>query len=96
VTPRLVRAALARADLQEIWSYVAEDDLRAADALIDRLDRAAQMLAERPFIGRLRPDIHADVRGFSVGRYLLIYRPIKGGVEIVRVVHGARDLARLF
>lgn len=46
-------------------------------------------------MGPARPDIAKEMRYHPVGSYLLLYRLIKNGVEIVRVVHGARDLLAL-
>ena len=46
-------------------------------------------------LGPARPDIAANLRYSIVGRYLILYREIRGGVEVVRVVHGARHLPDL-
>lgn len=50
------------------------------------------MLADNPGAGRDRNDIVAGIRSFPVGRYLLFYRMLADGVELVRVLHGARDI----
>lgn len=47
-------------------------------------------------MGRLRPDIAQELRYFTVGKYLILYRAVPDGVQIVRVIHGARDLPNLF
>ena len=57
--------------------------------------REGGALSENPRLGPARPDLAADLRYFPVGRYVLLYREIPGGVEIVRCVHGARDLPGL-
>ena len=49
-----------------------------------------------PLMGPARPELGRDLRSFPVGDYLLIYRPVKEGIELVRVVHGARNLRRIF
>ena len=54
------------------------------------------MLARNPAAGRERPELVSDLRSFLVGRYILFYRPIDDGVEIVRVLHGARDIDSIF
>jgi toxin ParE1/3/4 len=46
-------------------------------------------------VGRLRGDLLPDLRGFVVGRYLIFYRPIEDGIEVVRVFHGARNVEAL-
>ena len=47
-------------------------------------------------MGRLRPGIAPELRYFTVGKYLILYRTVPDGVQIVRVIHGARDLPHLF
>jgi toxin ParE1/3/4 len=47
-------------------------------------------------MGPARPDIARELRYHPVGNHLLLYRVIQGGIEIVRVVHGARHLQDLF
>ena len=66
-----------------------------ADRMLDRLQAAMATLSENPKIGPARPDLAAGLRYFPVGRYVLLYREIPGGVEIVRCVHGARNLPGL-
>ena len=60
--------------------------------------RTCGLLADNPAMGRRRDDLAAGLRSFPDGKYLIIYRAMRGveGVEIVRIVLGARDLASLF
>jgi toxin ParE1/3/4 len=94
--PGFTRTALAEDDLVDIWLYIAEDNPRAADALLDNIDRKCDLLAQNPQLGQARPDIAPELRYFPVGNYLILYRITPEGIEIVRVVHGARKLANLF
>ncbi len=84
---KLTRTARAEADLIEIWQGIAADNPAAADRLLDRIDEICTRLAERPSLGPARPDIAPDLRYFVVGKYLILYRKIPKGVEIVRVAH---------
>lgn len=93
---RFTRTAQAEEDLIEIWTYVAADNMDAADRLLDRFDDVCGQLAENPRMAPLREDLTKELRAFVVGRYLLLYRERSFGVEIVRVVHGARHLPDLF
>lgn len=86
----------AREDLITIWAHIAEDNPQAADRLLDRLEEAANRLADNPQIGPARDDIRPGLRYLVSGPYLLLYRIRDGGIEIVRVVHGRRDLNGLF
>ncbi len=90
------RSRRAEEDLIEIWTFIAQDDLAAADRLLDRIDAACAHLAENPALGPARRDLAADLRYFVVGAYLILYRKADVGVEIVRVMHGARHLPNLF
>jgi toxin ParE1/3/4 len=90
--PVISKRPRAKIDLIEIWDYIADDSEARADAFIDRIDQKFRTLAQRPLIGRLRDELAADLRSFPVGRYVIYYRPLPNGVEIVRVLHSARDL----
>jgi toxin ParE1/3/4 len=46
-------------------------------------------------LGPERSDIGPGVRALTIGRYLALYRVVGEDVEIVRVVHGARDMREL-
>jgi toxin ParE1/3/4 len=90
--PRFSRTLRAEDDLIDIWVNVAGDDQKAADSLLDRIDRICGSLAMFPELGPARPDLAPDLRYMPVGSYLILYRVIYDGVEIVRVVHGASAL----
>lgn len=93
---RIQRTPRADQDLEEIWFFIAQDDPAAADRWLDTLEERIGLLADNPLMGPARPDIARELRYHPVGNHLLLYRVIQGGVEIVRVVHGARDLLDLF
>ena len=86
----------AEADLSEIFAYIAVDDLAAAEQTLRRIGAKCDGLADNPGIGRGRPDLHETLRSFPVGNYVIFYRAVTGGIEVVRVLHGARDIDRLF
>ncbi len=92
--PRIVRTAEAEEDLIGIWLYIAQDNPAAADDTVRSVDEKCSMLAEFPKIGKPVPELREEMRRWPVGRYLILYREIPDGVEIVRVIHGARDLKR--
>jgi toxin ParE1/3/4 len=92
---RIRRTARAELDLEEIWFFIAQDDPAAADRLLDTFEEKLRLLAGNPQMGPARPDIAPELRYLPVGNYLFLYRLIDGGIELVRVVHGARDLFNL-
>ena len=93
---RIQRTPRADQDLEELWFFIAQDDPAAADRWLDTLEEKIALLADNPLMGPARPDIARELRYHPVGNHLLLYRVIQGGIEIVRVVHGARDLLNLF
>ena len=49
-----------------------------------------------PGAGQARSELMPNLRSFPVGRYLIFYRPIPDGIEVLRVLHGARNLRKIF
>jgi toxin ParE1/3/4 len=90
--PTLKRHPLAEQDLIEIYHYIHRDNPSAAEKLVREVDAKCELLARSPRIGRARPELMPDLRSFPYGAYLILYRIIEDGVEIVRVVHAARNL----
>jgi toxin ParE1/3/4 len=86
----------AEADLQEIWLYLAQRNEQAADRLIASVSQQFETLAAFPGLGQRSEDLAQGLRGSPVGRYVIFYRPFEGGIEVFRVVHGARDIKSLF
>ena len=86
----------AENDLIEIWQYIAEDDQEAATRVLYSLDEKFHLLAQNSKLGPARPDIAPELRYFIEGNYLILYREAAEGIEVVRIVHGARSLKALF
>ena len=86
----------AKADLREIWSYVAQGNAEAADRLAATIVDKYRLLAKHPRLGRARDELDSGLRSFLVGSYLIFYRPTDEGIEVVRVLSGYRDLDALF
>jgi toxin ParE1/3/4 len=86
----------ATQDLEEIYDYIALDNIEAAERLQARLQKRWRGAAENPGTGRRRPELRQDLRSVTEGNYLIFYRQIEDGIEIVRISHGARDIETLF
>jgi toxin ParE1/3/4 len=86
----------AVADLDEIWLYISQDNPDSADKFIGELASRFPKLASMPEMGRLREELSPGLRSFPVGRYIVFYRRAGDGVEIIRVLHGARNFPPLF
>ena len=91
----MVRSRQAEDDLIEIWLHIARENPPAADQILERIEATFQTLAAYPMMGPARPDLRADLRYFVAGHYLILYRAQANGVEIVRVLHGARHVPNL-
>lgn len=94
--PRGLRTPQAEDDLVEVWAYIAEDSEEAADRFLGRIENACRRLAENPLTGRDRSQLAPRLRSLAMSSYVLFYRPRSDGIELIRVLHGARDLPALF
>ncbi len=84
-------------DYQAIWDDVAEHGSPdAGDPLLRTLDDRVQFLSDRPGAVPARPVLRPRLRSFPVGSYVLFCRRARRGIELVRVLHGARDLQPVF
>lgn len=92
---RLCVSPRAADDLDAIVDYLTENSPAAAARVLQRIEAQARQLLEQPDAGRARPELGAGLRHRPVGAYLILYRVVGDDVEIIRVVHGRRDLGDL-
>jgi toxin ParE1/3/4 len=89
--------AAASQDLREIVEYLAaEGSPEVARRFVQGLTERCQSLADMPGMGRRREELSPGLRSVPEGNYVVFYRPAEDGVQIVRVLHGARDIERIF
>jgi toxin ParE1/3/4 len=93
---KVIYAPQAEAELVEIGAYIALDSERNAEAFVTKLREKAMRIALNPRIYRMREDLAPGLRSAAFGNYLIVFRIIDGAIEVVRVLHGARDLPSLF
>jgi len=86
----------ASRDLEEIADFLAEDDAFAAARLVDAIEEKCRALAAMPGMGRARDEFAPGLRSSLSGRYLVFFRPVDDGIQVIRIVHGSRDLPKLF
>ena len=93
----IVLLPVAEADLEDIWLSIALDKPRAADRQIQMIMARIERLGAFPEIGTIRLDLGIFIRLLVESPYVIPYR-FDGAskVEIIRVLHGARDLPELF
>src|SRR5271170_3778684 len=94
-----VLTSLAKADIFEIWSYIAEDSEDAADRVEQAIYDACEFVAEAPVRGHSRPDFTPrSLRFWTLTRYAtftVVYRYETAPVQIVAAVHGKRNIQRI-
>ena len=82
----------AVADLQEIAVYIAAENPRAANAVVDTIERRLRRLVQHPHIGIPSEDIGPDIRRLVMGQYLAFYTVAASTVRVLRVLHGKRRI----
>ena len=88
----------AMADLDGIWDYIGirNDNPNAAYRQLQMLYEKFSFLAKQPLMGERREDLGTNLRSFVARNYVVVYRPLSEEIEIIRVVHSARDIHALF
>jgi toxin ParE1/3/4 len=87
-------ARKAETDLIDIWMYVAEQNVDAADRLIDAIGEVCNLLAREPLLGEVFDRTRPSLRRFSHDNYVIYYLTTMP-ITVVRVLHGARDAGEL-
>lgn len=82
----------AQTDLDDVWLYIAQDNPQAADRFLDTLEEKLAMLTTHPNVGRKCDELGPGLQRFPVSAYVVFYRFQAEHMEIVRVLHGARDI----
>ncbi len=99
MTRHAVTSELAEEDLLQLADYIAEQNPRAARRFVKYVRKRISTLAFMPSLGAAWADSPIpDLRFWPLTRYknyVIFYRPIVNGVEIIRILHGARDIPRL-
>ena len=93
---RIEFAERALSDLEEIWVYFSETSEKTADKILKQITEKFPKLLNYPEMGRERNDLLIGLRSFPVGKFVIFYQRIEPGIEIVRVVHGSRDISPVF
>ena len=86
----------AVSDLEEIWIYIASHSIRNADSLIDQLYSKCIEISELSGIGRKRDELFPGILSLAYKKHVIFFMRGKDRVEIVRILHGARDMPKVF
>jgi len=93
---RCTFTARAEGDLEDIADYIAQDSPTRALAFVRRLRDRCHALTLHPYSGRARPELRPELRSVPTGSYVIFYRPLADGIEVVRVLHGRQDVEGQF
>jgi len=99
---QIIKTAEAKLDLLEHFVYIGQDSIEAADRFLSAAEIAFEQLAQFPRMGsprEFRRRELAGLRQWSVPgfeSYLIFYLPVEAGIKVIRVVHSARNLRRIF
>jgi len=90
---RYILTPSAKRDVNDIWDYIANDSIDAADRVLDALESAMVKLAKTSGVRHWREEL-ADKRHrfFLIYSYLIVYRHEAKPLQVVRVLHAARDV----
>jgi toxin ParE1/3/4 len=94
--PLIFKRPRAETDLVDIWRYIAQDSPANADRMLDRIGDTPARLAAMPFMGQARFELAPGLRMFPIGNYLIFFRLIQDGIEVIRVLHGKRNITGRF
>ena len=86
----------AEEDLLALWRYRAGYSPASATALMRSFHQQFALLADYPQLGQARPELRLGLRSFPHAQHSIFYHQRPDGIEIVRVVHGRRDVRALF
>ena len=79
-------------DLDDIWEFIATDNIDAADRVIGDIFDAVRALVQFPHQGHRRPDLTRDPMRFQrVRDYLIAYAPNERPLWVIAVMHGPRS-----
>jgi toxin ParE1/3/4 len=87
----------ASRDLENILDYLAaQGGINRAEIFLKKINQKFKTLASFPNMGKSRDELLPKLRSFPMENYLIFYRPIEEGIEVLRVVSGYQNLTKLF
>jgi toxin ParE1/3/4 len=86
------RTPLAAQDYRSILDYLLERSEPAAIRFNEEVELVCRLLVRQPRMGRARDDLLAGLRSIVVGHYVVFFRPGDDEVQILRIIHGARNI----
>jgi toxin ParE1/3/4 len=100
--PRLIIRPAALADLEDIAAWIGADSPASAARFLEQCMSEFQQLASMPHMGRSRHFSNSRAAGIrswiikGFPNHMIFYRPVEQGVEVLHILHGARDIDAIF
>jgi len=89
---RFVVHPAASLEINEIWEFIAAENLNAADRILDELRESFEKLADLPEMGFRREELTSKpLRFFPVRDFLIVYAPEEKPLLVVAVLHARRN-----
>jgi toxin ParE1/3/4 len=86
----------AKRDLEEIHDFIAQDNPTVALSFINWIQEKCHTVAASPEIGRKREELGMELRSFPIKNYIIFYRIKNANIQIIRILHAARDVESVF
>ena len=93
---RYIITLSASRDLNKITTYFASHNIDKGEQLLATFNKKCKQLIKFPKMGRSYEEIRPNLRGLPLNGYIVFYQITEDILEILRVVHGSRDLENLF
>ncbi|MGK7926879.1 MAG: type II toxin-antitoxin system RelE/ParE family toxin [Spirulina sp.] len=93
---RYIITLSASRDLTEITNYFASRNIDKGEELLATFNKKCKQLIKFPQMGRSYEEVRPNLRGLPLNGYIILYQITEDLLEILRVVHGSRDLENLF
>ena len=97
--PEAIWSPEAERDVEDIAVYIGVQAGRpiAADGIVRGLHELCNLIANQPAMGEAHSEFGANCRIYPYKkRWVILYRPAKDGIQVLRVVDGSRDYDQLF
>ena len=98
---KVIRRDRALSDLADLALYIAQDNQEVADRFLDAVEEAVDRIAQLPYIGTAHPSSNPALLGLrrwpinGFEKYLIFYLVFEDTIDLVRILHSARDLTHI-
>lgn len=88
--------ANAETDIDEILNFLLNEGEEYAKKILSEIGKRLTLLEKNTYLGKPQDDILLNLRSFPAQKYIIFYTPIEDGIEVFRIIHGARNIDGIF